>query len=170
MSRHGASSQPAATVFSLSSILKRPVLRRPPSLQYLPHVMPFTLASCNLDDGQVLFDESAANPSAKSNLAGLSSDSDSDDDSDRRRGGSLSIRTGVLDEKSAATQVRFLFCDFAFTLADVSYSVSRAPTTLNYKAEVELLHAHKHPKSSIQTNPSPVSQRTTWLSSLEVSV
>jgi hypothetical protein len=70
--------------------------------------MPFTLASCNLDDGQVLFDDNPTTSSSKGGFGALSSDDDSDDE-DRRHGASLSIRTGVLDEKSAATQALGLY-------------------------------------------------------------
>ncbi|XP_021912746.1 importin subunit beta-4-like [Carica papaya] len=72
---------------------------------YLSHVVPLTFSSCNLDDGSAVdideFDDENIN-----GFGGVSSD---DEARDEPRVRNISIRTGVLDEKAAATQALGLF-------------------------------------------------------------
>lgn len=72
--------------------------------QYLPHVVPLAFASCNLDDGSAVDIDDSDND--ENGLGGVSSDEDSED---RARVRNISVRTGVLDEKAAATQALGLF-------------------------------------------------------------
>ncbi|XP_010528662.1 PREDICTED: importin-4 [Tarenaya hassleriana] len=73
--------------------------------QYLPHVMPLVFASCNLDDGSAV-DIDESDDENVNGFGGVSSD---DEAHDEPRVRNLSIRTGVLDEKAAATQALGLF-------------------------------------------------------------
>ncbi|KAF9608378.1 hypothetical protein IFM89_009744 [Coptis chinensis] len=74
--------------------------------QYLPHVVPLAFSSCNLDDGSAVdIDESDGDENVNG-FGGVSSD---DDVHDEQRVRNISIRTGVLDEKAAATQAIGLF-------------------------------------------------------------
>ncbi|CAL4921877.1 unnamed protein product [Urochloa decumbens] len=66
--------------------------------QYLPHVVPLVFSSCNLDDGSAVDIDDA--DSVENGFGGVSSD----DDNDEPRVRNISVRTGVLDEKAAATQ------------------------------------------------------------------
>eukprot|EP00898_Chlorokybus_atmophyticus_P005187 jgi/Chlat1/566/Chrsp103S01005 len=68
--------------------------------QYLPVVIPHVLNSCNLDDG-AMFQFGSDDDD----------DEDEDDDEDDKHGRNLSIRTGVLDEKSAATHALGSFAE-----------------------------------------------------------
>ncbi|KAM7270140.1 hypothetical protein ACFE04_029354 [Oxalis oulophora] len=73
--------------------------------QYLPHVVPLAFTSCNLDDGSAVdIDESD-----DENLNGFGGVSSDDEAHDEPRVRNISIRTGVLDEKAAATQALGLF-------------------------------------------------------------
>ncbi|KAL2650159.1 hypothetical protein R1flu_018287 [Riccia fluitans] len=75
---------------------------------YLSRLVPLALASCNLDDGTALdFGDSDDESEMANGLGGLSSDEDNDSDNKRIR--NISVRTGVLDEKAAATQALGLF-------------------------------------------------------------
>ncbi|VAI07528.1 unnamed protein product [Triticum turgidum subsp. durum] len=67
--------------------------------QYLPHVVPLAFSSCNLDDGSAVDIDDA--DGVDNGFSGVSSD---DDDDDEPRVRNISVRTGVLDEKAAATQ------------------------------------------------------------------
>lgn len=67
--------------------------------QYLPHVVPLVFSSCNLDDGSAVNIDDA--DSVDNGFSGVSSD---DDVNDEPRVRNISVRTGVLDEKAAATQ------------------------------------------------------------------
>lgn len=67
--------------------------------QYLPHVVPLVFSSCNLDDGSAVDIDDA--DSVENGFGGVSSD---DDLNDEPRVRNISVRTGVLDEKAAATQ------------------------------------------------------------------
>ncbi|KAG2553167.1 hypothetical protein PVAP13_9KG514100 [Panicum virgatum] len=67
--------------------------------QYLPHVVPLVFSSCNLDDGSAVDIDDA--DSVDNGFGGVSSD---DDANDEPRVRNISVRTGVLDEKAAATQ------------------------------------------------------------------
>lgn len=69
------------------------------TLQYLPHVVPLVFSSCNLDDGSAVDIDDA--DSGDNGFGGVSSDDDVDDEPRVRN---ISVRTGVLDEKAAATQ------------------------------------------------------------------
>lgn len=72
-------------------------------VQYLPHVVPLVFSSCNLDDGSAVdIDDSG---SIDNGFGGVSSDEDNDEPRVRN----ISVRTGVLDEKAAATQAIGLF-------------------------------------------------------------
>ncbi|ERN00947.1 importin-4 isoform X1 [Amborella trichopoda] len=74
--------------------------------QYLPHVVPLAFSSCNLDDGSAVdIDESDGDES----VYGFGEVSTDDEAHDERRVRNISIRTGVLDEKAAATQALGLF-------------------------------------------------------------
>ncbi|GBG68591.1 hypothetical protein CBR_g3136 [Chara braunii] len=79
--------------------------------QYLPHVMPQAFASCYLDDGSLVDVEGSDNEEEGDMDNGavdlVSSDEDHEGDDTKVR--NLSIRTGVLDEKAAATQALGLF-------------------------------------------------------------
>ncbi|RCV45445.1 hypothetical protein SETIT_9G454600v2 [Setaria italica] len=66
--------------------------------QYLPHVVPLVFSSCNLDDGSAVDIDDA--DSVENGFGGVSSDEDNDEPRVRN----ISVRTGVLDEKAAATQ------------------------------------------------------------------
>ncbi|KAL9271909.1 putative importin subunit beta-4 [Drosera capensis] len=69
--------------------------------QYLPLVVPLVFSSCNLDDGSAIdIDESDGDENV-SGFGGVSSD---DEAHDEPRVRNISVRTGVLDEKAAATQ------------------------------------------------------------------
>ncbi|KAI5071652.1 hypothetical protein GOP47_0013903 [Adiantum capillus-veneris] len=71
-------------------------------VQYLPRAVPLALESCNLDDGTAVdFEDSDKEEHAPSGFGGVSSD---EDNQDNRRVRNFSVRTGVLDEKAAATQ------------------------------------------------------------------
>ena len=73
--------------------------------QYLPHVIPLAFSSCNLDDGSAVdIDESD-----DENINGFGEASSDDETHDEPRVRNISIRTGVLDEKAAATQALGLF-------------------------------------------------------------
>ncbi|KAG2703671.1 hypothetical protein I3760_06G148700 [Carya illinoinensis] len=73
--------------------------------QYLPHVVPLAFASCNLDDGSAV-DIVESDDEIFNGFGGVSSD---DEARDEPRVRNISIRTGVLDEKAAATQALGLF-------------------------------------------------------------
>ncbi|KAL9246199.1 hypothetical protein vseg_019764 [Gypsophila vaccaria] len=75
-------------------------------VKYLPHVVPLAFSSCNLDDGSAInIDESDGDENVNG-FGGVSSD---DEAHDEPRVRNISIRTGVLDEKAAATQALGLF-------------------------------------------------------------
>ncbi|XP_062176605.1 uncharacterized protein LOC133881643 [Alnus glutinosa] len=74
-------------------------------VQYLPHVVPLAFASCNLDDGSAV-DIDESEDETFNGFGGVSSD---DEAHDEPRVRNISIRTGVLDEKAAATQALGLF-------------------------------------------------------------
>lgn len=68
--------------------------------------MPLAFSSCNLDDGSAVdIDESDGDENANG-FGGVSSD---DEAHDEPRARNISVRTGVLDEKAAATQAVGLF-------------------------------------------------------------
>ncbi|KAI9071084.1 hypothetical protein K1719_046949 [Acacia pycnantha] len=73
--------------------------------QYLPHVVPLAFSSCNLDDGSAVDIDDSDDENANG-FGGVSSD---DEAHDEPRARNISIRTGVLDEKAAATQALGLF-------------------------------------------------------------
>lgn len=77
-------------------------------MQFLPRLVHLALQSCNLDDGTAF---ELADSDGDDNLGGaLSSDDDDDEeDGDNKRLRNFSVRTGVLDEKAAATQALGLF-------------------------------------------------------------
>ncbi|KAG6398678.1 hypothetical protein SASPL_140145 [Salvia splendens] len=74
--------------------------------QYLPHVVPLAFSSCNLDDGSAVDVEESDEDDNVNGFSGVSSD---DEAHDEPRVRSISVRTGVLDEKAAATQALGLF-------------------------------------------------------------
>lgn len=74
--------------------------------QYLPHVVPLAFSSCNLDDGSAVDIDDSDEDENISGFGGVSSD---DEAHDEPRVRNISIRTGVLDEKAAATQALGLF-------------------------------------------------------------
>lgn len=67
--------------------------------------MPLVFASCNLDDGSAV-DIDESDDENVNDFGGVSSD---DDANDEPRVRNISVRTGVLDEKAAATQALGLF-------------------------------------------------------------
>ncbi|XP_071697330.1 uncharacterized protein [Rutidosis leptorrhynchoides] len=75
-------------------------------VQYLPHVVPLVLSSCNLDDEPAVNIEDSDEDEDVVGLGAVSSD---DETQDEPRVGDIRIRTGVLDEKAAATQALGLF-------------------------------------------------------------
>ncbi|KAJ8425778.1 hypothetical protein Cgig2_020916 [Carnegiea gigantea] len=75
-------------------------------VQYLPHVVPLALSSCNLDDGSAVDIDDSEGDENVNGFGGVSSD---DEAHDEPRVRNISIRTGVLDEKAAATQALGLF-------------------------------------------------------------
>ncbi|KAL8264840.1 hypothetical protein R6Q59_022970 [Mikania micrantha] len=76
-------------------------------VKYLPHVVPLVFASCNLDDGSAVdIDDSDDDNENVNGFGGVSSDDEAHDEPRMRN---ISIRTGVLDEKAAATQALGLF-------------------------------------------------------------
>ncbi|KAI3702096.1 hypothetical protein L6452_27769 [Arctium lappa] len=70
-------------------------------VQYLPHVVPLAFSSCNLDDGSAVDIDDSDDDENVNGFGGVSSD---DEAQDEPRVRNISIRTGVLDEKAAATQ------------------------------------------------------------------
>ncbi|KAM7470358.1 hypothetical protein LguiA_008541 [Lonicera macranthoides] len=74
--------------------------------QYLPHVVPLVFSSCNLDDGSAVDIDDSDEDEHINSFGGVSSD---DEAHDEPRVRNISIRTGVLDEKAAATQALGLF-------------------------------------------------------------
>eukprot|EP01018_Ginkgo_biloba_P037641 Gb_34116 [translate_table: standard] len=74
--------------------------------QYLPRVVPLAFASCNLDDGSAVDIDDSDGDDTANGFGGVSSDEETQDD---RRVRNISVRTGVLDEKAAATQALGLF-------------------------------------------------------------
>lgn len=75
-------------------------------VQYLPHVVPLAFSSCNLDDGSAVDIDDSDDDGNTGGFSGVSSD---DEANDEPRVRNISIRTGVLDEKAAATQALGLF-------------------------------------------------------------
>ncbi|KAJ4710372.1 ARM repeat superfamily protein [Melia azedarach] len=73
--------------------------------QYLPHVVPLAFSSCNLDDGSAV-DIDGSDDENINGFGGVSSD---DEAHYEPRVRNISVRTGVLDEKAAATQALGLF-------------------------------------------------------------
>lgn len=74
--------------------------------QYLSHVVPLAFSSCNLDDGSAVDIDESDDDENVHGFGGVSSD---DEAHDEPRVRNISIRTGVLDEKAAATQALGLF-------------------------------------------------------------
>ncbi|XP_057466083.1 uncharacterized protein LOC130755649 [Actinidia eriantha] len=74
--------------------------------QYLPLVVPLAYSSCNLDDGSAVDIDDSDEDENISSFSGVSSDDEAHDEPKVRN---ISIRTGVLDEKAAATQALGLF-------------------------------------------------------------
>lgn len=74
-------------------------------VEYLPHIVPLAFSSCNLDDGSAV-DIDDSDEDENVGFGGVSSD---DEAHDEPRVRNISIRTGVLDEKAAATQALGLF-------------------------------------------------------------
>ncbi|XP_022896958.1 importin-4 isoform X1 [Olea europaea var. sylvestris] len=74
--------------------------------QYLPHVVPLAFSSCNLDDGSAVDIDDSEEDENVNAFGGVSSD---DEAHDEPRVRNISVRTGVLDEKAAATQALGLF-------------------------------------------------------------
>ncbi|KAG4955672.1 hypothetical protein JHK84_041654 [Glycine max] len=79
--------------------------------QYLPRVVPLAFSSCNLDDGSAV-DIDECDDEIANGFGGVSSD---DEAHDEPRVRNISIRTGVLDEKAAATQALGLFAQHTKT-------------------------------------------------------
>ncbi|KAI5661542.1 hypothetical protein M9H77_20865 [Catharanthus roseus] len=73
---------------------------------YLPHVVPLAFNSCNLDDGSAVDIDDSDEDDNVNGFGGVSSD---DEAHDEPRVRNISIRTGVLDEKAAATQALGMF-------------------------------------------------------------
>ncbi|KAL7119547.1 hypothetical protein ACP275_02G069900 [Erythranthe tilingii] len=74
--------------------------------QYLPHIVPLAFSSCNLDDGSAVDIDDSDGDENVTEVGGVSSD---DEAHDEPRVRNISVRTGVLDEKAAATQALGLF-------------------------------------------------------------
>ncbi|XP_019169356.1 PREDICTED: importin-4 [Ipomoea nil] len=74
--------------------------------QYLPHVVHLAFSSCNLDDGSAVDIDDSDEDENIHGFGGVSSDDEAHDEARVRN---ISIRTGVLDEKAAATQALGLF-------------------------------------------------------------
>ncbi|KAL1536317.1 importin-4 isoform X1 [Salvia divinorum] len=74
--------------------------------RYLPHVVPLAFSSCNLDDGSAVDVDECDEDDNVNGFGGVSSD---DEAHDEPRVRNISVRTGVLDEKAAATQALGLF-------------------------------------------------------------
>ena len=92
--------------------------------QYLPHVVPLAFSSCNLDDGSAV-DIDECDDEIANGFGGVSSD---DEAHDEPRVRNISIRTGVLDEKAAATQALGLFAQHT----KISYAPYPLTELLNY--------------------------------------
>lgn len=73
--------------------------------QYLPLVVPLAFSSCNLDDGSAV-DIDGSDDENINGFGGVSSDDEAHCERSVRN---ISVRTGVLDEKAAATQALGLF-------------------------------------------------------------
>ncbi|KAL3814488.1 hypothetical protein ACJIZ3_015756 [Penstemon smallii] len=74
--------------------------------QYLPHVVHLAFSSCNLDDGSAVDIDDSDEDDNVNGFGGVSSDDEAHDEPRIRN---ISVRTGVLDEKAAATQALGLF-------------------------------------------------------------
>lgn len=69
-------------------------------------MVPLAFSSCNLDDGSAVDVDDSDDEGIANGFGGVSSD---DEANDEPRVRNISIRTGVLDEKAAATQALGLF-------------------------------------------------------------
>lgn len=74
--------------------------------RYLDRAIHLAFSSCNLDDGSAVDIDDSEEDEAMSGFDGVSSD---DEAHDNARVRNISVRTGVLDEKAAATQALGLF-------------------------------------------------------------
>eukprot|EP00249_Psilotum_nudum_P024844 c29306_g1_i2 orf=418-3579(+) len=75
-------------------------------VQYLPRLVPLALASCSLDDGTAVEIDVSDEEDVENGVKGISSD---EDNGDVRKTHNVSVRTGILDEKAAATQALGLY-------------------------------------------------------------
>ncbi|ONL96223.1 ARM repeat superfamily protein [Zea mays] len=102
--------------------------------QYLPHVVPLVFSSCNLDDGSAVDIDDA--DSIENGFGGVSSD---DDVNDEPRVRNISVRTGVLDEKAAATQAIGFFALHTKS-AYAPYPLGRLQQFIHMVIENTVLH------------------------------
>ncbi|XP_048317794.2 uncharacterized protein LOC107427857 [Ziziphus jujuba] len=120
-------------------------------IQYLPHVVPLAFSSCNLDDGSAVdIDESD-----DENINGFGGVSSDDEAHDEPRVRNISIRTGVLDEKAAATQALGLFAlhtknSYATYLEESFKILVRHATYFHEDVRLQAITALKHNLTAAQ--------------------
>ncbi|MQL91136.1 hypothetical protein Taro_023748 [Colocasia esculenta] len=121
--------------------------------QYLPHVVPLVFSSCNLDDGSAVdIDESDDND----NINGFGGVSSDDDTYDEPRVRNISVRTGVLDEKAAATQAIGLFAlhsksSYAPYLEESLKMLVRHSTYFHEDVRLQAIVSLKHILTAVQS-------------------
>eukprot|EP00854_Cymbomonas_tetramitiformis_P018776 gene18776-22430_t len=72
---------------------------------YLSHVMHLALQTLQTDDGNIFEDSEQSNPDIVAAVRNAVGDSDDSDDEEGGNRNSVSIRTGIMDEKAAATHL-----------------------------------------------------------------
>ncbi|XP_020584576.1 importin-4 isoform X2 [Phalaenopsis equestris] len=121
--------------------------------QYLLHVVPLAFSSCNLDDGSAVdIDDS---DSIDNGFGGVSSD---DDTYDEPRVRNISVRTGVLDEKAAATQAIGMFALYTKTsyapyVEDSMKILGRHSTYFHEDVRLQAIISLKHVLAAVQAIP-----------------
>ncbi|KAK8966711.1 hypothetical protein KSP40_PGU008851 [Platanthera guangdongensis] len=121
--------------------------------QYLSHVVPLVISSCNLDDGSAVdIDDSN---SIDNGFGGVSSD---DDTYDEPRVRNISVRTGLLDEKAAATQAIGMFAlhtkkFFAPYVEELMKILVRHSTYFHEDVRLQAIISLKHVLAVVQSIP-----------------
>ncbi|KAJ6804510.1 putative importin subunit beta-4 isoform X1 [Iris pallida] len=121
--------------------------------QYLPHVVPLAFSSCNLDDGSAVDIDDC--DSVDNGFGGVSSDEDTCDEPRVRN---ISVRTGVLDEKAAATQAIGLFAlhtkaSYAPYLEESMRILVRHSGYFHEDVRLQAIIALKHILTAVQSIP-----------------
>uniref|UniRef100_A0A1D1ZIV0 Putative importin subunit beta-4 n=1 Tax=Anthurium amnicola TaxID=1678845 RepID=A0A1D1ZIV0_9ARAE len=124
-------------------------------VQYLPHVVPLAFSSCNLDDGSAVDIGESDDSDNINGFGGVSSD---DDTNDEPRVRNISVRTGVLDEKAAATQAIGLFAlhtksSYAPYLVESLMILVRHSTYFHEDVRLQAIISLKHILTAVQALP-----------------